>query len=225
MSTHETDGHAARLDALLAEAADPRRAFQESDLAACEACREIVRHQETMSNLLDRLGQEERDSIAAAMAEPAPSAGRAEAALRDRVLAPRPRGSSFLRFLPGIAAAAVVLVAWVLWPDGEVPFDPNTTLGGAELEMQPDGPTPDFSAFTWKHELSPGGWFKVYVYDEDDATDPIAESPRLDEPRWAPEPSVHRAWPDKIHWNLEIHRGSVVSDVPASYYRSAQRSR
>ena len=224
MSRHHEDGHAERLDELFAAAKDIARALDGTELAACAECQQALQEHLEIVRLLDGMGEEERDVLAGAASEADALPGAAERALRAEVLGQRPR--SLARWIPLVAAAAAVLAIVLLRPDPEPPFDPGTKLGGEELEMVPEGSVPDFSEFHWKHELAPEGWYKVYVYrvSDDGALTLLDESPRLRESRWAPAEASHRSWPDRIRWNLEIHSGATASDVPASYYRLAERS-
>ena len=167
-------------------------------------------------------------------------------AIEEEVLAPR--RSSASRVVGALLAASLLaLVGWRLFttdaprspgsPDasdplggsGE-PFLLGTEAGG----LAPVGAGASFrEPFRWQLPLE--GWFVVHVFPalegsgaapgdgagtQDDATAPLATSPRIEAQEWTWPEDATRAWPDRIRWEVRSYDAFGVVVETAEAYAS-----
>jgi hypothetical protein len=214
--------HADALRTLLIADGDPRPRFEASELATCAECARIVAEHRRLLDELERLGGDERASLAAARSI-ATAPGRAEAALRQRILddvarAPAPERRRRRWIATALAAAAFVAIAFVAlrWRAAH-PADDDHVLGGTARLLHPRGSVESFAPFRWNVELPAGGHFVVHV----DGQGVDLDSPWLTAQEWTPDDTSK--WPAKIRWRLEVYRASGPGDLVASYVEWAER--
>lgn len=232
MTQHEEQRHDEQLADLLAEA-DALAALEQSPLASCEECREIVAAHVELGGSLDDLGRDERRMLADAAAEAAHEPeGRAESELRRLIQreAKTDGGATGLPDRRGLAwlamAAAAVVVVMFLLRDSD-PGGGDTTLGRDDnAVLTPSGEVEDFSRFTWDIERAASETFEVVVYEPtDEGLMELDRSDVLQVNQWEPEPERHTAWPDEIVWRLLVKDSATVGSATEIVMRSARRSR
>lgn len=212
MSTHPSE-HEERLARLLTGSGDARAALEDTPLAACDACREIVREHTDLAARLDGLGRFERADVRGALAAPPPAPGPA-----DDVLPPLVRAARARRALPrwGLLAAAAAALLFVLWARRSAPpSDPGPRLGGRIQLLRPVGEVGTFLPFEWRAEDPGPGWFRVVVTPVG-GDGPPTESGRLRATSWSPGPEVVAGWGTSIQWRVELHSGAGSDDLVES---------
>jgi len=248
MSAHDVT-HDELLAEIVTADGDSREAFERSELASCVACRATFEEQLELCGQLDALGVAERAALQDAFRGPAPAAGRAEAALRARILqdtarAPAstageraPRGSRTPASArrpwawAGLAAAAALVVLFLQLQGGDPPAgppsgpSPDVILGETFEVLGPVGEVDLFDTFRWRGELPPGGWYQVVLYARtaDGGFEERAESDRLSAPSWTPAAAVLADLPREIRWTVQVYRGSGQGDLVDSVSTRARR--
>jgi hypothetical protein len=81
----------------------------------------------------------------------------------------------------------------------------DTILSGTEIvALAPSGATERFDEFRWRAERPAGGWFVVQVRLPGAAPeDTLAQSPQIEELRWAPEDES--SLPREIEWRVRLY--------------------
>lgn len=132
---------------------------------------------------------------------------RLQESLRTAHAPPRSVRSLHRRWI-GLAAAAALVVAAVLWWPGKgsqgEPRDPFTM--GAELPgAAPVGEVERYAPFTWELELETGWSFELRVYDADLGPEAAAVfvQEELREARWDPTPEELEQLPARMRWVVE----------------------
>ena len=204
------------LDCLLAE--DPMRALAESPLGHDSEARDELMELIETAGQFDDVGREQRELLAEAARMPS-KPGRAEAALREALLAnadpiedPAPPSVArrFPWWAPLLAAAAALLLFLRPWEPGT---DLDTPLGDDELRLlepvrSPDGGWVfDFESPALDGDTPAGDVFAILrVYDEGDIAGPaVAESGRLTESLWSVPETL--TLPETVRWRVTLYRG------------------
>ena len=153
---------------LTLEDPEVRRLLQE-DPALAEAVRDLLEAEASLASLA--LARDRDLEAAEREPEVATDAIRARVHEWSRSRS-RPRRTPFGAWL--VAAAALVLAGWFLWPSGGAPLDPGPgiTLGTWELRLEEGSGGP---LLVWDRELGPGETFRVRLFDTEDASTPFLE--------------------------------------------------
>jgi hypothetical protein len=195
--------HSAQHQQLLEEllsSADAMQAVQQSELAGCASCEEVLREHLAVLRQLDALGSAEREGMGAALAAVPRQDGAAEARLREELRSGRPPRPTARRIpLPLLwmaSAAALVLALFFLQDSGSetTPVDPATLLGPAVGLLHPSGVVDHYAPFRWQAERPEAGWFRLAVFaaDQPNDADPLWESGKLYEMQCTPGDSTLR---------------------------------
>jgi hypothetical protein len=210
------DAHAAEHDDLLHThlsgdvPADDARLIER--LSQCAACRERLDELRSLTDLLERVGDEQRRSLTPTPT-PAPGAGQVAATLAALA---RGRAPAALRPVPvlgrratlwrvGLAAASVVAAGWIvktLLPRDAQPRE-DVLLGDREdTRVTPSGTVEAFTSFDWVGAPEGAASFKVRIWSEGQSLsdEPIEKS--VDRLPWNPLPTELEALPRAIQWEL-----------------------
>lgn len=218
MIPHEPERHEPILARLLTSE-DPAGSFARSELTGCGTCRELVEAHVDLGNRLDRVGAEERAAIARALEAPPEPLGPAEEALLRAIgadeAAARPHALPRRRLLPWVfvAAAAAVLLSFLLHREPDPGADDGLVLGhGLEL-IAPQGTVDDFDLFRWSYEGLGEGWYEVEVRPVGAApgSEPFVSGP-LRSAEWRPPPEMRARWGNEIRYVVTVHAGTGGSD-------------
>lgn len=123
------------------------------------------------------------------------------------------------RWTAAAAAAIVLASSWLVLsssPGAGEAVPASNVVEVAFRALHPVGEVADYAPLEWSRAGESRGWYLVRVFGADDAPGaaPIADSRRLDEPRWQP---VTDAWPDSIRWEVDAHgpRGEYLGTCRA----------
>ena len=218
---HTGEGHEERLAALCAGVDDARAAVGRSELGTCPACVELI----ALDAALAADGAEERAALAAVRALPPLPAGRAEAALRERLESATPRARvRSRRGLVLAALAAAALIAVLLWPRAGGGSEPPVKLGTRLELVAPLGTVPDFASFRWQ-PAADAAWYRVEIESLDPAAGGArSQSERLYEPHYEPGPEERTRWGRNIRWTVVAYRATGANDILDSRSGSARLS-
>jgi hypothetical protein len=167
--------------------------------------------EDELMELLEALGQEERQDLDAARADATPP-GRAEAELA-RALGVKLEQRAARRPWRLLALAAAVVLAAVLvnetWFTHQGTPD-DVPLGVRLSDLSPRGTVADLGRFRFSADLGGEVWARVTVYDADapDDAPALATSPPLRAPTWDADPAEAATW-TRIRWTLEVFSGSA----------------
>lgn len=134
---------------------------------------------------------------------------------RSREETPATRRPARLRTWIALAAAAVVVFAWLtkFLRQDEAAAGRSPILGDtSKNELDPNGPVRgEYEPLTWSSlSTEPGEMFRVIVWDDTDAASPTPLLDKLtDEKEWFGET---KHWPDRIRW--EVHIGEPGAPSP-----------
>lgn len=187
-------------------------------LECCGACRERLDELRSLTDLLERVGDEQRRSLTPS---PSPTPGSERVGATLEALA-QGRPPSRLRPLPGpsrrttlwrvgLAAASVVAAGWIvktLLPPAAEPRG-DVMLGDADDQtLSPSGTVEAFDSFDWDGHPPEAVYFKLRVWREGtrDGGETILYRPSVQLP-WTPEPEDLAILNDAraIEWELESY--------------------
>jgi hypothetical protein len=205
---------------------------------ACPDCARIEREFGKLQARLTRVGERQRDVVAAALAAQQPADGPARLERLVRLPAPAFGRPTVLRMGLVAAGLAAGLAVW-LWVDRDrtqpAPTDPGVgfMLGSPWIKpvspIDASGEVGPYGPFRFRVEERRMGWYTVEIYDADGPLgDPLATSPELDagpEPyEWSPTEAQAAALPDEIRWRVTWHPADGAARSESSALFSASRS-
>lgn len=229
-----TREHDQLLIEILGESPDPQAGLSRSRIAACAQCHELVEDVATLQELLDDAGRYERETIAEALRLPTASArsnGSSPATPAQRTPARGRARRPILRLVAALAAAVLLFLGLQrMLIDPRVrpgdPADDPVRLGAGSLQCdRPIGEVGEYSPFTWKAPLVPGGGFQILIYGNTPGSRrtserALFESPRLETHEWKAPRDVEATWPDAIVWELRVFS---PAGAPRSRFAEASR--
>lgn len=216
MSSHAN--HEQELIDLVVTAVDLRAEFDQSQLAQCHDCRQIVEEHLMLVTDLANLHRAEAADLEAATQLQVES-GRAEQALRELIQGESKGASSqSWRFLAVAAALLLALFAgWRLFPGETSPPHEAQFMGDSEVLRHPLGTVDTFAPFEWEVKAPPGGHFVIEILNdtEDAAGESIHRSDWLQGNQWTPPGDLKL--PEAIQWNLEVYQATNSSESSDTY--------
>jgi hypothetical protein len=206
MSKHPRE-HEDLLAALTAGERRPSEPEVERQLRSCDECATAWAEAQETQARLERLGVEERETLA--------ELGRVRGAHgEERVLATLQRlaagetGTRARRFGAGAWLAAAVLLlagAWLVvrFRTAEEPHEPKWLGDGVRLEA-PVGAVPSYGSFSWSYTGREVERFELKIYrSKSDPLDPPLLERRLTESTWTPDAKDLEQLPARIYWVVE----------------------
>jgi hypothetical protein len=205
MSSTHTDEHERLLEALITgerELDDETRATIER----CETCARIRGELGALSSALDRQGRDERALIESAFASQDPALARESVArfAANARLDPSARRRRSFALAGWAAIAAAILIGLFAWRHFRAePAPALQMLGSPDFHLlAPVGAHADFQSFVWTIDNGADTQFVLTVYADDGSEKVLAETGRLDEPRYEWTQAQVDAWPARIAWKV-----------------------
>lgn len=182
-------------------------------LESCATCRERLLELSSLTDLLERIGGEQRRHLAPTAA-PAPGADRVTATLQALAQGrpaphlrpvPAPRGSPAL-WRVGLAAAAVLVAGWVvksLLPPASEPREDVLLGDGVDHSVTPSGTVDSFETFVWPTAPADAAFIQLQVWKQGQefAGMPMVDE-RLERFPWTPSPEqlAQLEAAGAVHW-------------------------
>jgi len=192
-------------------------------VAACPSCATRLDELERTAERVEAAGREQRAELLEAakldsapgeervagvlerLAEEEPHASPPQPELRSASPSAAPASPSRRWQTPLLAAAAVLLVAFVIRRVLQEPEETVHLGHGAPELVAPVAAVSDYGTFRWTYDGPRGGSFVLRIWDAllGAGSAPILEVDRIEAAEWTPTPEGRERLPERILWEVE----------------------